>query len=298
MNIYVFIYIVCSYAISIIFHAYSDIPMDFQIMGSSLLLLAIGIPHGTLDHLLTFKKQKTNKVKFYLYYLGSIILYLLVWVLSPSIGLISFILVSAFHFGETQLHTFFVKRRKIQKIIYFNWGLSILFTLIFYNISELSQMTVSFHDTRVFLDLYEHQIVKPIFLISNILSVISFILMYFNGYLAYQKFLSELFFLAIIHLTSFLFPFVICFTLYFIVLHSLPSIVHQFSFFKNLKENFSIVELMKLMAPYSILSITMSFLLIGLSYYNIIPISIPLVSLVVISVITLPHAMVMYNFNH
>ena len=40
--------------------------MDFQIMGSSLLLLAIGIPHGTLDHLITFKKQKTNKFKFYL----------------------------------------------------------------------------------------------------------------------------------------------------------------------------------------------------------------------------------------
>ena len=187
---------------------------------------------------------------------------------------------------------------KIQKIIYLNWGLSILFTLIFYNISELSRMTVSYEDTRIFLELYEHKIIKPIFLISNILSVVSFSLMYFKGYLLYQKFLSELFFLAIIHLTAFLFPFIICFTLYFIVLHSLPSIVHQFSFFKNLKENFSVVKLMKLMFPYSILSITMSFLLIGLSYYNIIPISIPLVSLVVISVITLPHTMVMYNFNH
>lgn len=298
MNIYLFIYIVCSYAISIVFHAYSHIPMEFQIIGSALLLLGIGIPHGTLDHLITFKKKDTNKIKFYLYYLGSIILYILVWVLSPIIGLISFLLVSAFHFGETQLHVFFNQKRKLQKVIYLNWGLSILFTLIYYNIPELSEMTVSFQDTEVFLGLYEHQIVKPIFLLTNVLSILSFSYMFFKGYLAYQKLLSELFFMAIIHLTAFLFPFVICFTLYFIVLHSLPSIVHQFSFFKKLKQNFGLFELIKLMAPYSILSITMSFLLIGLSYYNIIPVSIPLVSLVVISVITLPHAMVMYNFNH
>ena len=298
MNIYVFIYIVCSYAISILFHAYSDIPMDLQVLVSAFLLLSIGIPHGTLDHLLTFQKQDTNKFKFYLYYLGSIILHLLVWIISPSLGLISFLLVSAFHFGETQLHVFFNKERKLRKIIYLNWGLSILFILIYYNIAELSQMTISFQDTKVFLDLYEHKIVKPIFFLSNILSLLSFAYMFLKGYIKYQKLLSELFFLAIIHLTAFLFPFVICFTLFFIVLHSLPSIVHQFSFFKRVKKKFSIIELIKLMAPYSIISILMSFFLIGLSYYNIIPISIPLISLVVISVITLPHTIVMYNFNH
>ncbi len=298
MNIYVFIYIVCSYAISIIFHANSSIPMDFQIMGSALLLLAIGIPHGTLDHLLTFNKKRTNKVKFYLYYLGSIVLYILVWVLSPNLGVISFVLVSAFHFGETQLHIFFSKQTKLQKIIYFNWGISILFTLIFYNIYELNQITASFDDTQGFLALYEHQVVKIIFVVSNGLSILSFAYMFLQGYLGFQKLLSEVFFLAMIHLTAFLFPIVICFTLYFIVLHSLPSIVHQFSFFRKLKENFSVLELIKLMAPYSILSLTMSFLLIGLSYYNIIPISIPLISLIIISVITLPHTIVMYNLNH
>ena len=298
MNIYVFIYIVCSYAISIILNAYSNIPMNFQIIGSTVLLLAIGIPHGTLDHLLTFEKQETNKSKFYLFYIGSILLYLLAWVFSPSLSIISFVLVSAFHFGETQLHVFFDKKRKLQKIIYMNWGLSIIFTLIFYNIFELSKITVSFEDTQVFIDLYEYKVIKLIFIVSNMLSVLSLGYMFVKGYLAYQKLLSELFFITIIHLTAFLFPIVICFTLYFIVLHSLPSIVHQFSFFKKLKEKFSVLDLIKLMAPYSILSLTMSFVVIALSYYNIIPISIPLVSLVIISVITLPHTMVMYNLNH
>ena len=75
MNFYLFIYIVCSYAITIIFQAYSNIPIDYQIIGSALLLLCIGIPHGTLDHLITYKVQKTNKLKFYTYYLGTIVLF-------------------------------------------------------------------------------------------------------------------------------------------------------------------------------------------------------------------------------
>jgi len=297
MNIYVFIYIVCSYAVSIVLQAYSNIPIDFQIMGSALLLLCIGIPHGTLDHLLTFNKQETNPLKFYVYYLGAIVLYLLLWIVSPSIGLVSFLLVSAFHFGETQLHFFFKTKSKLQLLIYLNWGISILFTLIYYNSIELGEMTTSFDDTQVFLALYEHEILKPIFMVSNALSLASFALMYLGNSITSQTVLSEVFFLAVIHLTAFLFPFIICFTLYFIVLHSLPSIVHQFSFFKKLNKKFSVMRLIKLMAPYSILSILMSSILICLSYLNYLPISIPLVSLIVISVITLPHAVVMYKFN-
>jgi len=297
MNIYVFIYIVCSYAVSIVLQAYSNIPIEFQIMGSALLLLCIGIPHGTLDHLLTFNKQETNPLKFYVYYLGAIVLYLLLWIVSPSIGLVSFLLVSAFHFGETQLHFFFKTKSKLQLLIYLNWGISILFTLIYYNSIELGEMTTSFDDTQVFLALYEHEIVKPIFMVSNALSLASFALMYLGNSITSQTVLSEVFFLAVIHLTAFLFPFIICFTLYFIVLHSLPSIVHQFSFFKKLNKKFSVMRLIKLMAPYSILSILMSSILICLSYLNYLPISIPLVSLIVISVITLPHAVVMYKFN-
>jgi beta-carotene 15,15'-dioxygenase len=297
MNIYVFIYIVCSYAVSIVLQAYSNIPIEFQIMGSALLLLCIGIPHGTLDHLLTFNKQETNPLKFYVYYLGAIVLYLLLWIVSPSIGLVSFLLVSAFHFGETQLHFFFKTKSKLQLLIYLNWGISILFTLIYYNSIELGEMTTSFDDTQVFLALYEHEILKPIFMVSNALSLASFALMYLGNSITSQTVLSEVFFLAVIHLTAFLFPFIICFTLYFIVLHSLPSIVHQFSFFKKLNKKFSVMRLIKLMAPYSILSILMSSILICLSYLNYLPISIPLVSLIVISVITLPHAVVMYKFN-
>ena len=298
MNFYLFIYIVCSYAITILFQAYSNIPIDYQIIGSAILLLCIGIPHGTLDHLITYKVQKTNKLKFYTYYLGTIVLFFLIWMIAPSLGFVLFLLISAFHFGETQLHLFFTKSSYISLLIYLNWGVTILFTLLYYNNSELNQMTLLFEDTQVFLSVYDHDTLKPIFIASNLGSILSFAYLFYKDKMSSQSLLAELFFLAVIHLTSFLFPFIICFTLFFIVLHSLPSIVHQFTFFKKFKKDFTKKELIQLMAPYSILSISMSAILIALSHLNYIPFSIPLISLIVISAITLPHTFVMLNFNN
>ncbi len=298
MNFYLFIYIVCSYAITIIFQAYSNIPIDYQIIGSAILLLCIGIPHGTLDHLITYKVQKTNKLKFYTYYLGTIVLFFLIWMIAPSLGFVLFLLISAFHFGETQLHFFFTKNTYISLFIYLNWGVTILFTLLYYNNAELNQMTQLFEDTQVFLSVYDYDTLKPIFIASNLGSILSFVYLFYKNKMSSQSLLAELFFLAVIHLTSFLFPFIICFTLFFIVLHSLPSIVHQFTFFKKFKKDFTKKELIQLMAPYSILSISMSAILIALSHLNYIPFSIPLISLIVISAITLPHTFVMLNFNN
>ena len=298
MNFYLFIYIVCSYAITIIFQAYSNIPIDYQIIGSAILLLCIGIPHGTLDHLITYKVQKTNKLKFYTYYLGTIVLFFLLWMIAPNLGFVLFLLISAFHFGETQLHFFFTKNTYISLFIYLNWGVTILFTLLYYNNAELNQMTQLFEDTQVFLSVYDHDTLKPIFIASNLGSILSFVYLFYKDKMSSQSLLAELFFLAVIHLTSFLFPFIICFTLFFIVLHSLPSIVHQFTFFKKFKKDFTKKELIQLMAPYSILSISMSAILIALSHLNYIPFSIPLISLIVISAITLPHTFVMLNFNN
>jgi Brp/Blh family beta-carotene 15,15'-monooxygenase len=218
--------------------------------------------------------------------------------IAPSLGFVLFLLISAFHFGETQLHFFFTKSTYISLLIYLNWGVTILFTLLYYNNAELNQMTLLFEDTQVFLSVYDHDTLKPIFIASNFGSILSFAYLFYKNKMSSQCLLAELFFLAVIHLTSFLFPFIICFTLFFIVLHSMPSIVHQFTFFKKFKKDFTKKELIQLMAPYSILSISMSAILIALSHLNYIPFSIPLISLIVISAITLPHTFVMLNFNN
>ena len=111
-----------------------------------------------------------------------------------------------------------------------------------------------------------------------------------------ERLLSEFFLLFLIHVTFYLFPFIIGFTLYFVVLHSLKVMQDEIEFFKKDNPEFSFLDFLKLLAPYSILSIFFTTILLLLSYYSYIPYSIPFLSIIIISVITLPHAIVMNIF--
>ena len=111
-----------------------------------------------------------------------------------------------------------------------------------------------------------------------------------------ERFFSELFLLLLIHITFYLFPFIIGFTLYFVALHSLKVMNDEFVFFKNENSSFNIKDFIKLLAPYSILSIFFTVLLLLLAHYDFLPYSVPLLSIMIISVITLPHAIVMNIF--
>jgi hypothetical protein len=70
----------------------------------------------------------------------------------------------------------------------------------------------------------------------------------------------------------------------------------EIEFFKKDNPEFSFLDFLKLLAPYSILSIFFTTILLLLSYYSYIPYSIPFLSIIIISVITLPHAIVMNIF--
>ena len=61
-------------------------------------LLTSGIGHGSLDHLLDSSRDKS--LKFYMGYLGSIVMFLLTWLIAPPLAFVFFLAQSADHFGE------------------------------------------------------------------------------------------------------------------------------------------------------------------------------------------------------
>ena len=63
-------------------------------------LLAIGIPHGALDHLYTVSDQLRIPWKFIGIYLGLGLLILLLWWLFPPAALLVFLTYTAWHFGQ------------------------------------------------------------------------------------------------------------------------------------------------------------------------------------------------------
>ena len=295
MNLFTFIYIIGIFILLNIFEGFKEISIENQLIYSSLSILLFGIPHGAIDHIIFFKKRKLTKLKFYLVYLGLIVGFVLMWHIAPVLSLILFLLISAFHFGESQFED--IKITKVLKnIFFFFWGIALLATLIYYNINELANVTAYFDDTLAFEKVYDIEKVTILYYVTNIITIASMILMAVYKQIKIERLLSEFFLLFLIHITFFLFPFIIGFTLYFVVLHSLKVMQDEIEFFKKDNPKFSILDFLKLLAPYSILSIFFTTILLLLSYYTYIPYSIPFLSIVIISVITLPHAIVMNIF--
>ena len=84
-----------------------NIPNSIQLGYFLILVGATGIPHGALDHIIA-KNNQQNKSDFNIQsflrkYLFAIIAYSICWVYFPSISLLIFLLISAWHFGETDL---------------------------------------------------------------------------------------------------------------------------------------------------------------------------------------------------
>lgn len=295
MNLFTFIYIIGIFILLNIFEGFKEISIENQLIYSSLSILLFGIPHGAIDHIIFFKKRKLTKLKFYLVYLGLIVGFVLMWHIAPVLSLILFLLISAFHFGESQFED--IKITKVLKnTFFFFWGIALLATLIYYNINELANVTAYFDDTLAFEKVYDIKKVTILYYVTNVITIASMILMAVYKQIKIERLLSEFFLLFLIHITFFLFPFIIGFTLYFVVLHSLKVMQDEIEFFKKDNPKFSILDFLKLLAPYSILSIFFTTILLLLSYYTYIPYSIPFLSIVIISVITLPHAIVMNIF--
>lgn len=94
-------------------------------------LLAVGLPHGAVDHLLV-QSKKFNLVRFVLQYVCIIAAYFVLWKLFPVFSLILFIAYSAYHFGESEMVEMQVSpTSNAQKLYAFIIGLSILLFIIF-----------------------------------------------------------------------------------------------------------------------------------------------------------------------
>lgn len=105
-----------------------------------LLVLVFGLPHGATDHLLN-NLVRTNQVSgkvtfsFLSIYLSIIAGYALVWWWSSAVALVIFLLLSAYHFGETQWVRAITTHPSVflRKLHFSVWGVVLLGSLfVFY----------------------------------------------------------------------------------------------------------------------------------------------------------------------
>ncbi|MFN5007740.1 MAG: beta-carotene 15,15'-dioxygenase, Brp/Blh family, partial [Ignavibacteria bacterium] len=66
-------------------------------------MIVIGIPHGAMDHVLNIPKRSISSLSlFILGYIAKGMIMFAIWIISPIVGLITFLLYSMWHFGQAE----------------------------------------------------------------------------------------------------------------------------------------------------------------------------------------------------
>ena len=188
-----------------------------------LLILSIGISHGSLDNLKGRKLFQIFKVKkFYIFYLAYILIAIIViilWILIPYVSLIIFLMVASYHFGKEDTQFLIDENSYYNQFLFFLKGSLIIFAPMYFHFDEtISIFKLLFIENENFynfLDLIES---KKILLYCIILSTLANILLFTKNF-ELKKFTIFLDYFSIIIINYYFSPFV-AFTIYFCFLHS------------------------------------------------------------------------------
>ena len=295
MNKFSFLYLVFIYLLFAVYTYFGDINFDYQIIGCFLLIILFGIPHGAIDHIVYKTQNNISNTKFYSFYLSLIVLYTVFWFIFPKWCLILFLLLSAYHFGESQFSEFNFNS-VLKKLSSVFCGMIVISSLIYYNQSELINLSNMYSDTKVFEEVFNSSIIEVSFYTSIILFFLLLLYEFIFNNNNIDDLFTILFEMILIHVTFYLFSVLIGFTLYFIFLHSLKVLKQEFQFLKKNIGDLTVKRFIIMLLPFTALS--MFFLLVF--YIGIVTgflrISTFLFLIVGISVITLPHVFIMANF--
>jgi len=264
------------------------LPVIYQDILGFILILSIGIIHGANDLLIikkyTRKSSLKSQISYFLYYLGLVFLGFVFFYLFPSIALISFVLVSIYHFGEQHWefkvsNANIINVKRIYPIILH--GL-IFFVIVFMNnINIVNDVLLDFNTISL------NYIYLRIFLI--VLSLIYMLLLLSSNSMR-RYFTDELVFFILLFILTLNSSLIFGFSIYFIFFHSVLSIKDQVKYIYG-DDNLEYIKKYLISAlPYFILAILFLigfYLFIDFESLDILPIMFTF-----LAAITFPHVIV------
>ena len=242
-------------------------------------MIVIGIPHGAMDHVLKIPDRSIKSLAlFILGYVSKGLIMLVIWIMSPLIGLIIFLLYSMWHFGQAE----YEQENVHNPWLIFLQGFSVLSFILATHIPEtntiINALSIpSIPDT-------------PGLFTSSLLSESSIVLLLMTVFLQPRK--TTVLSTASLLLGIFL-PLLQAFGVYFVFHHSFLGWNHLK---KGLKKTH--MQLWKLSSPFSIAAIGTLFLFFIITnndeHYTIIGFA-PLFFMF-LSCLSFPHVLEMHTF--
>lgn len=295
------LFIVFFTTILIVIHQWIHvIPDEVQWIFFSSVLILVGIPHGALDHLVDQKIQESNQAnfshwKFHLKYLFTIALYIFIWELFPVISFVFFLLISAFHFGETDLSIPSDSFQSLFLQVLYGTLLLLIFLFVYKNNARLFESETKSFSAFIHSGLSWMQ--HSFFIWIAMFLFFAFTLVYLF-YMPGQW--QSLFMIAgrllFVYISSVYLPFPVSFAIYFGLWHSLLSLSNIKTFMSDGERvEISWLQLLRKAAPLALVSIAglIALAFIFVQFYHT---KFYMLSLFVgVSVLTLPHQHIMSN---
>lgn len=201
-----------------------------QIFVGFLIIFTFGILHGANDLLLIdkliYKKKTNSSLKTLLSYISVVLIGSLLFYIIPWVTLSAFVIVSGYHFGEQQWESLNKNSFKfLVKIFQLVYGLFILFLLFNFHSDEVQKIVFAITGVNF-----------PSFFIPLFLKIFGVIFIVFGLYflsiqgIAIRTFITEIFYLVVFTVIFKSSSLIWGFALYFVLWHSLPSIIDQIKF--------------------------------------------------------------------
>jgi Brp/Blh family beta-carotene 15,15'-monooxygenase len=248
-------------------------------------MLTIGIPHGSVDHIIAFinpaSRRFKSKLSFFTVYLSLIILNIIIWIFSPYLGLFTFLLVSCYHFGEAQVIGF---NNTKNKLLNFVLGANILLSLFLNNIFELQIILM---DLTLFSSIDLSTFDKTFFLLVSV-AVLMISVVHFK----IEKKVPLYAEMSILYLIFYHTDILTSFSIYFGFSHSLPMLLLEY---KEMKEKNFFSFYVKTL-PFTTLAIIFGIILYYFNNELLTANNLILFTFIVISSLTLPHVFIMKDF--
>ena len=189
-----------------------------------LLILIIGVSHGSLDHikgkkLLELFNFKSIYIFYFIYILISGVV-IATWMLLPSVTLIIFLIIASYHFGKEDTQFLINNKSYFTQMLYFFKGFLIILAPLYFHFQEtVAIFKLLLIDNEMFylsLNFIETNKVIQLGIFCSTLSSIFLFLKNFE----IKKFVIFLDYFSILILNYYLSP-LLAFTIYFCFLHSI-----------------------------------------------------------------------------
>jgi beta-carotene 15,15'-dioxygenase len=285
----------------LLFMQYYIVPASDQVqvylfMGG---IIFLGIPHGAADVMIatgsTNSLHKSLSAPYFLAkYAGRLLIFWLIIYWFPLIGIFLFLIFSAYHFGETDLHEFDTKTLS-GKVFVFSYGLVILCVIILQHFTEVMPLLDIVTNKTIMPGL--GKFIQPYTLLALSISGLFFFfaafmhLYHHSGDIRLEGILVR--FCCIIVILYYL-PLMLGFTFYFIVWHSVLSLQMIFTYLQN-EKSYAKTHITLHMIKYSLLALALLGF-VGYAGYQFSNRSTFIVYIFLgLAVLTAPHMQVMYN---